>query len=197
VRRRRTVVLVATVALLVACGGSADASIGADDLPRILLHPDEAPTGTRAETALGGPSDLDAFAHDDAEREALTADGFVSGYVAYFPPESYFRHEPHAETDVAFQAIAGLFKDADGAASSLRRYVDDLRTLQMTNVTDVAAVGLGRDAFGLTGGAASDGSFLRVYAWRVSNLVLVLVASGPVEEDTALALARTMDARAV
>src|SRR5215207_9070045 len=111
---RRMLALVAVVAFA-ACGPSGDAAFEADDLPRILLHPDEAPQGTRAETTLGGPSDLDAFAHDDAERDALTADGFVSGYVAYFPPESYFRHEPHAETDVAYQAVAGLFEDADGA----------------------------------------------------------------------------------
>jgi hypothetical protein len=41
-----------------------------------------------------------------------------------------------------------------------------------------------------------DGSFVRVYAWRVSNVILVLVASGPVDADEAMALARTMDERA-
>jgi hypothetical protein len=124
------------------------------------------------------------------------ADGFVSGYVVFFPPESYFRKRPHADTDVAYQAIAGLFEDADGAASSLHRYVEDLRARQMTGASDVSAGGLGEEAFGLAGAASSDGSFLRVYAWRVSNLILVLVASGPVDEDTALRLARTMDDRA-
>jgi hypothetical protein len=193
---RRSFALVTLLAtLLGACGRSEEPSFGADDLRPILLHPDEAPPGTRAST-LGGRSDLDAFARDAAERDALVADGFVSGYVVYFPPESYFRHEPHADTDVAYQAIASVFESADGAASSLRRYVGDLRTRQMTGPAAISSGGLGDEAFGLAGGAASDGSFLRVYAWRVSNLILVLVASGPVDEGTALGLARTMDGRA-
>jgi hypothetical protein len=192
----RSFVLVTLFAtLLGACGRSEKPSFGADDLRPILPQPDEAPRGTRAST-LGGRSDLDAFARDAAERDALAADGFVSGYVVYFPPDSYFRHEPHADTDVAYQAIAGVFESADGAASSLRRYVGDLRTRQMTGAADISTGGLGDEAFGLAGGAASDGSFLRVYAWRISNLILVLVASGPADERTVLGLARAMDARA-
>jgi hypothetical protein len=188
--------VVAVAALFVACDRSAAPTFAADDLPRILPHPDEAPDGTKAQLTLGGARDLDAFARDATERQALVGDGFVSAYVVYFPPESYFRQEPHAETDVAFQAIAGLFDDAEGASSSLARYVEDLRTRQMVDATDVSGQGLGDQAFGLTGAAASDGSFLRVYAWRTSNLILVLVASGPVAADTALDLARTIDTRA-
>jgi hypothetical protein len=187
------VVLVLTVA---ACDRAAESRFAVDDLPSILPHADEAPDGTRAETRAGGARDLDAFARDETERRALADDGFVSAYVVYFPPESYFRHEPHADTDVAFQAIAGLFDDADGASSSLERYVLDLRTRQMRGATQVSGQGLGDESFGLAGAAASDGSFLRIYAWRRSNLILVLVASGPVAADTALGLARTMDRRA-
>jgi hypothetical protein len=192
---RRSFALTLLVTTLAACGRSEEPTFVAADLPGILLHPDEAPAGTRAST-LGGRSDLDSFARDAAERGALLADGFVSGYVVYFPPESYFRKQPHADTDVSYQAIGGLFEDTDGAASSLHRYVEDLRARQMPGASDVSAAGLGDEAFGLTGGAASDGSFLRVYAWRVSNLILVLVASGPVDAQTALGLARTMDGRA-
>jgi hypothetical protein len=173
-----------------------DARFAQADLPRILLHADEAPPGTRSNASLAHASDLDSFAHDEAEREALVHDGFRSGYVVFFPPESYFRHEPHAVTDVAFQAIAGLFADADGASSSLRRFVEDLRTRQMIGSAEISAGGLGDEAFGLAGGVSLDGSFVRVYAWRVSNLILVLVASGPVAEEEAIRLARTMDERA-
>jgi hypothetical protein len=192
----RSIAVVVAVLMMAACDRAADPRFTVDDLPTILLHADEAPDGTRAETRAGGARDLDAFARDDAERQALADDGFVSAYVVYFPPESYFRHEQHAETDVAFQAIAGLFDDADGASSSLERYVEDLRSRQMRGATDVSGHGFGDESFGLAGAAASDGSFLRVYAWRTSNLILVLVASGPVAADTALGLARTMDRRA-
>jgi hypothetical protein len=167
-----------------------------EDLPRILLHADEAPPGTRSSRSLMHASDLDAFARDVVEQQALLRDGFRSGYVVYFPPDSYFRHEPHAVTDVAFEAIGGLFEDPDGASSSLRRFVEDLRTRQMTGAARISAEGLGEESFGLAGGVSLDGSFVRVYAWRVSNVILVLVASGPVDADEAMALARTMDERA-
>ncbi len=216
----RSTVIVATAVVcvaLAACDGSSDGSrsaiataaastaataqpaegrFSAEDLPRILLHADEAPPGTRSEPSLAHASDLDAFAHDVVEQQALLRDGFRSGYVVYFPPESYFRHEPHAVTDVAFEAIGGLFDDADGASSSLRRFVEDLRTRQMNGAAQISAGGLGDESFGLAGGASLDGSFVRVYAWRVSNVILVLVASGPVAEDKAMALARAMDRRA-
>jgi len=178
-----------------AASAPGDARFSPSDLPRILLRPDEAPDGTRADRSLAHPSDVDAFAHDVVERQALLNDGFESGYVVYFPPDSYFRKEPHKVTDVAFQAIAGLFDEAAGASSSLRRFVDDLRTRQMVGSATISGQGLGDEAFGLAGGAALDGSFVRVYAWRVSNVILVLVASGPVAEDEALALARAMDER--
>jgi hypothetical protein len=173
-----------------------DAQFAPGDLAGIVPHAEEAPPGTGSDPSLAHASDLDSFARDEDERRALVADGFESGYVVYFPPLSYFRKEPHAPTDVAFQAIAGLFDDASGASSSLRRFVGDLRTRQMAGSARISGRGLGDAAFGLAGGAAIDGSFVRVYAWRVSNLILVLVASGPVAEEDALDLARTMDARA-
>jgi hypothetical protein len=188
--------LVPLGALVGACGYGSPPAFTKADLPRIVLHADEAPPGTRM-ARLGGPRDLGGFAHDAAERAALTHDGFVSGYVVFFPPTSYFRHRPHVDTDVAFQVIAGLFEDADGASASLQRYVADLRSRQMEGVSDVPATALGGDAVGLVGFAVSDGSPLRVYAWRVRNLLLVLVASGPVDGGEALTLARTMNARAV
>jgi hypothetical protein len=184
------------VALVAACGYGTPAEFTAADLPRIVLHADEAPPGTRI-ADLGGPRHLGGFAHDAAERAALRRDGFVAGYVVFFPPLSYFRHLPHADTDVAYQVIAGVFGDDDGASASLNRYVADLRTRQMEGVSDLSAPGLGDDAFALVGFAVSDGSPLRVYAWRVRNLLLALVASGPVDAGEALALARTMDDRAV
>jgi len=173
-----------------------DARFSSGDLPRILLHADEAPKGTRSDASLAHASDVESFAHDAVEQSALERDGFESGYVVYFPPLSYFRQEPHAVTDVSFQAIGGVFDDASGASSSLHRFVDDLQTRQMVGAATISARGLGDEGFGLAGGAAIDGSFVRVYAWRVSNLILVLVASGPVAEKEALTLARAMNARA-
>jgi hypothetical protein len=192
----RTLAAALLAVLVSGCGYGTPPSFTRTDLPRIVLHADEAPPGTRI-ASLGGPRALGAFAHDAPERAALRRDGFVSGYVVFFPPTSYFRHEPHADTDIAFQVIAGLFEDAEGANASLTRYVADLRSRQMEGVSEVPATSLGDDGVGLVGFAVSDGSPLRVYAWDVRNLLLVLVASGPVDATEALALARTMNARAV
>jgi hypothetical protein len=183
------------VVLAVSCGYGTPRPFTQRDLPRIVLHADEAPPGTRM-AQLGGPRGLGGFSHDEAERAALRRDGFVSGYVVFFPPISYFRHRPHADDDVAYQVIAGLFASADGASSSLRRYVADLRGRQMEGESDLPATALGPDAVGLVGFAVADGSPLRVYAWSVRNLLLVLVASGPVDPAETLGLARTMNDRA-
>jgi hypothetical protein len=185
--------IVASLLLLAGCRG--EPMFTPADLPRIVLQEDEAPAGTRR-SSLSGASDLDGFARDERERDALQKDRFVAGYVAYFPPESYFLRQAGSPDDVSFQAIAGLFEAEDGASASLRRYVQDLRARQMRDASDVPSVGLGEESFGLFGSAAVDGSPLLIYAWRVRNLVLVLAASGPVERSDALALARTMDVRA-
>jgi hypothetical protein len=192
----RSLAVALLAVLLSTCGYGTPPAFTRADLQGIVLHADEAPPGTRM-AKLGGPRELGAFAHDAAERAALRRDGFVGGYVEFFPPTSYFLHQPHADTDVAYQVIAGLFEDADGASTSLDRYVGDLRSRQMEGESEVPATSLGDDAVGLVGFAVSDGSPLRVYAWRVRNLLLVLVASGPVGGGQALALARTMNARAV
>src|SRR5919198_4229764 len=103
--QRRTVLWIAlAVAFATACdrsgaaqGGAAggrastasppvrDARFSSSDLPRILLHADEAPKGTRSDASLAHASDVESFARDVAERSALLNDGFESGYVVYFP----------------------------------------------------------------------------------------------------------------
>ena len=192
-------ILAATVVVMTtsACASSEDA-FEREDLPAIVLQADEAPVGTRKVADAGGEQDLDAFARDATERAALVEDGFLSGYVVYFAPEAWF--EPGEFVDdgpVAFQAIAGLFRDADGASSSLRRYLGDLRTRQIQDaVTLEAAVDVGEESFGLRGRAPADGSPLLVYLFRVRNLVLVVSGSGPVDEAAVAAAADAMAARA-
>jgi hypothetical protein len=187
---------VATLCVLLgACGYGGGRSFTPSDLPSIVLRPDEAPKGTRF-AGISGPRTLAVFARDGAERDALRRDGFEGAYVVFFPPLSYFEHRPHRDSDVAFQAIAVVYERPDGAEASLDRYLADVRSRQMEGVSSATPAGLGDDATSLVGFAVADDSPLRVYAWRVDNLVLVLVASGPVDASEALALARTMNVRA-
>ena len=60
------------------------------------------------------------------------------------------------------QGIAGLFHDADGAGSSLERYVEDLRTRQIPGAIDIPADGLGDRSFGLRG-ETPDGSRVQIF----------------------------------
>ena len=91
-----------------------------------------------------GFHELDAFARDDVERGHLVDDGFEIGHVALFlPPDSVDGDPPLTNDSVIVQGIAGLFHDADGAGSSLERYVEDLRTRQVPGAIDVPADGLG------------------------------------------------------
>jgi hypothetical protein len=179
-----------------ACASGGDA-LEREDLPVIILQADEAPEGTRKVADVGGEQDLDVFARDATERAALVEDGFLAGYVVYFAPEASFAPGGSADDDaVAFQAIAGLFRDADGASSSLHRYLDDLRTRQIESVVTLEAVDVGEESFGLRGRAPADGSPLLVYLFRVRNVILVVSGSGPVDEAAVAAAAEAMAARA-
>jgi hypothetical protein len=178
----------------------ADPSAPADhpDLAEIVLQADEAPEGTRQVEGVGGEQDLDTFARDADERAALVEDGFVSGYVSYFAPEAYFDPEELVgRDDASYQVIAGLFEDADGASSSLHRFMGDLRDRQLDGAEEVGAPELGDESFGLTGRSARDGSDVSVLLWRDGNVLLVVVASGAVDEGTLARAARTMAARSV
>jgi hypothetical protein len=193
----RTIGAVVVAAVVVAaCGPSA--RFTADDLPRIVLRADEAPEGTSMVQERGGSQGLEAFATSAAERRALVADGFVRGYVVYFAPETYFAttRPSDAELDaaVSVQVIAGLFEGTDGARSSLDRYVGDLSTRQVPGAATEPSDQLGQEAVRLAG-EAPDGTAVVGYLWRVENLVLVVVGSGPIRDAVVLGLARTVDAR--
>lgn len=166
---RSLTLLMLLLAASTSCGNGRQA-ITPEDLPQILLQANEAPPGTAKAAQTGGAQDLDAFARDATERDALIEDGFVQGYVVYFAPTEFF--DPQGEVgqgSVSVQVIAGLFEEPEGAASSLARFLDDLRGRQLSVSTDLAAPMLGDEAYGLEGAVASDGSPLILYAWRVEN----------------------------
>ena len=145
----------------------------------------------------GGSADLEAFATSPAERRALVADDFVRG-TSCTSRETYFSttrpSNAELEAAISIQVIAGLFEGGDGARSSLDRYVEDLSTRQVPGAATEPSDVLGEQAFRLEG-AAPDGTTVIAYLWRMGNLVLVVVGSGPIRDAVVLGLARTVDAR--
>jgi hypothetical protein len=187
-----------------ACTGGGDAddpdarAFTRADVETIVLGPDDAPDGTTYVEHASGFDDLDAFARDEVERGHLVDDGFQIGHVSLFlPPASATggpSSEPLTNDSVIVQGIAGLFRDADGAGSSLERYVDDLRTRQIPDAEDIPADGLGDQSFGLRG-ETPDGSRVQIFVWRIGNLLLAISGSGPLTVEQVRELADLVDGR--
>jgi len=201
----RSVVLL-SLALLTAtaCVGDPSANDSTDrpftraDVEAIVLGPTDAPDGTTYVDDASGFNDLDAFARDEVERGHLVDDGFQIGHVALFlPPASASggpSSAPLTNDSVIVQGIAGLFRDADGAGSSLERYVEDLRTRQIPDAIDIPADGLGDRSFGLRG-ETPDGSRVQIFVWRIGNLLLAISGSGPMTVEQVRELADLVDRR--
>jgi hypothetical protein len=170
-----------------------------DDVQRIVLVAADAPQGTEYVADLSGPQALQEFARDPDELALLREEGFEIGHLSLFVPTGYAAPEPSKEPleadAVLVQGIAGLFEDADGAESALRRFVADVRERQLREVRDLDASGLGDQGFALAG-MSPDGSDVTLFAWRDDNLVLAVSGSGAIPEADVRRLAELVEGRA-
>lgn len=167
------------------------------DVSAIVLQPSDALKGTTYVNVASGFQDLTTFARDDVELGHLRDDGFQIGDLSLFFPTSHANSAdptPLTNDSVIVQGIAGLFHDATGAERSLERYVDDLRSRQLLDVHDVASDGLGDRAFGLQG-TTPDGARVRIFVWRVDNLILAVIGSGPIARADVRTLADLVNSR--
>ena len=167
------------------------------DVDAIVLGPSDAPEGTSYVDGVSGFADLKAFARDDVELAHLQADGFQIGHLALFLPSGHVNGgapEPLTNRSVIVQGISGLFRDSEGAERSLERYVQDLRTRQLPDAHDIPAGGLGDRSFGLRG-TTPDGSHVKMYVWRIGNLILAVSGSGPMGPAEVRSLADLLDGR--
>ena len=196
----------AALALLVASacyadGGSTTSEPGPftrADVDAIVLGPNDALEGTAYVDGISGFQDLKAFARDQDELIHLQEDGFQIGHLALFFPSGHANGDPaqpltnHSEI---VQGITGLFRTVDGAERALERYVQDLRSRQLPDASDVPADGLGDTSFGLRG-KTPDGSRVQIFVWRVGNLILAVSGSGPVAPAEVRGLADLVNGRA-
>lgn len=199
---------VLTLAILVFaaanCRSSGDGPIEAGrftrvDLDAIVLQRADAPLATAYVDGVSGFKTLRSFARDDEELVHLKEDGFLVGHVVLFLPADHVSATgptpPLTNDSVIVQGITGLFHDPDGADRSLERYVEDLKTRQIPDASEVAADGLGDRSFGLRG-MTPDGSRVLIFVWRVDNVILIVSGSGPLPAAEVRALADLVNARA-
>ena len=140
----------------------------------------------------GGSADLEAFATSPAERRALWPT--TSSGVRRTSSETYFHHpssNAELEAAISVQVIAGLFEGGDGARSSLDRYGGPVHPAGARRRDRALGRPRRRSAW-RDGARRHDGI---AYLWRMGNLVLVVVGSGPIRDAVVLGLARTVDAR--
>ena len=163
----------------------------------IVLGPNDAPDGTTYVDDASGFNDLDAFARDEIERGHLVDDGFRSvtwRCSSRRRARPAGRWPPLTNDSVIVQGIAGLFHDADGAGSSLERYVEICARDRSRMPNDIPAEGLGDQSFGLRG-ETPDGARVHIFVWRIGNLLLAISGSGPTTLEQVRELADLVDRR--
>jgi hypothetical protein len=208
IRLERRSIAVAALALLLGAGCHADGGTATGsgsgpytraDVDAIVLGPNDAPIGTSYVDAVSGYKDLPVFARDDTELGHLREDGFRVGHVVLFLPTDHVHATgptaPLTNDSVIVQGITGLFDDADGADRTLERYVEDLRTRQVPDATEVDVDGLGDRSLALRG-ETPDGSRVLIFVWRVGNVILIVSGSGLLAAAEVRALADLVNARA-
>ena len=168
----------------------------AADLPSIVLGRGDTPEGTEFARPFSVDRTIDEFASDDEELARLRTDRFVLGHITVFVPKGQLAHDaPPALPGSPFvQGIAGVFETPPGADSALRRYVTNLRDVQLQHEVRIPAAGLGDSSVGLRGSAG--GEDVTVYAWRTANLLLVVSGSGTVAPEVVRTLADLVQRRA-
>jgi hypothetical protein len=164
------------------------------DLSGIELVPSDAPTGLSYVPEFSGDQDLDAFARDAVERQALSADGFELGNGALFVPSDRAAGGHLSAGDPIVQGTVAVFGRDDGASASLGRFLTDLRARQLVDVHDRDPVALGDEAYRLDA-TNRDGARVTVLAWRRANLVMVVIGTS-FPEASVEGLARLVDGRA-
>jgi hypothetical protein len=175
---------------------SSSESLRRGDLDAIVLSAADRPPGTRFVDQVSGYQDLETFAIDADELNALREEGFVVGHLAWFIPEDHASlSEPLSNDDVLIQGITGLFATPEGADSALRRFLANLRDEQLATHRDLETEALGDEAFGLEGTVPSGASVV-AFLLRRANLVLAVAGQGDVDVDLVRGLAEVVDRRA-
>lgn len=187
------VVAVLAGTVLTSCGSNDVPNFTKDDLPGLVLKPNEGPKGLVYGRDTSGPNALEREGDESAfDLRKLQQFGFQGDYGSQF-----FSTDQKAGIQFS-ESIALVFDDEDGAQKALEFLETGLRKLDK-NAEDVPASGLGDDSWALRGQFFPQAPPTYFYGWRIGNAVQVFAIAGKsdsVSEDDARAFAERLEARA-
>lgn len=198
----RRVLLLAVLGLaLTACGGEARSFTG-DDLPGLVLQPDEAPTGTEFFQDGSGPASAEDLAQGVGEANARWTElGFRDGFVALFRSPDFPLPPPPDPSDIPSDAVlignsVLLFGDAEAASQAL----EVQRSVVVPSTTEGAKAltvdDLGDEAVAFTFDSGPVGRPGAIYGFRIGNAMFVVAGAGALDAPDLLAIARRIATRA-
>lgn len=195
---KRVAVLAAVMLALAACSGG-EPTFVRDDLERLVLPPELAPARTTFVDGDSGFTTLERLAEDEEEAAALEEAGFEAAYVNIFLDPKLFDEQDFDPSGSVAISFAMLFDSPEGATEGLRVIEADVRA-DSPGVEDRPTPGLGEDAFAVHGvlDPSEPPGFL--FAWRVGNVVQILVAAGAegrIDENAARVLVDRVRAQAL
>jgi hypothetical protein len=197
----RCVLLLAVLGLaLTACGGEARSFTG-DDLPGLVLQPDEAPTGTQFFQDGSGPASAEDLAQGVGEANARWTElGFRDGFVALFRSPDFPLPPPPDPSDIPSDAVLIgnsilLFGDAEAASQAL----EVQRSVVVPSTTEGAKAltvdVLGEEAVAFTFDSGPVGRPGAIYGFRIGNAMFVVAGAGALNAPDLLAIARRIATR--
>jgi hypothetical protein len=197
----RCVLLLAVLGLaLTACGGEARSFTG-DDLPGLVLQPDEAPTGTQFFQDGSGPASAEDLAQGVGEANARWTElGFRDGFVALFRSPDFPLPPPPDPSDIPSDAVLIgnsilLFGDAEAASQAL----EVQRSVVVPSTTEGAKAltvdVLGEEAVAFTFDSGPVGRPGAIYGFRIGNAMFVVAGAGALDAPDLLAIARRIATR--
>ncbi len=205
---KRVLLAVACALVLVAgaCGEGGGRDYSVDELADAVVQESEAPKGTVLIGEGSGRLDLDRYASDDSERQALQEHNFQGAQQSVYAtpglPEPGQVGGPPPPPDARLVvSIAAVFEDDGDAGRMYDFYIDEWLPSRLEGEESLPDPDLGQDSFGRRFSSFTFAPYPGVlYLWRDGNAVFGVLRASPVARDTTpgqvLELAEAVERRA-
>ena len=188
------------------CNGGGGRTYSVDDLADAVVQQSEAPKGTVMVSEASGRLDLEQFAADESEEEALREHRFQGAHQSVHAtpglPEPGASGGPRPPPDARLVvSFAAVFEEVGDARDAYEFYKDDWLPSRLEGEESVPDPTLGQDSFGTRFSSFAFAPYPGVvYLWRDGNAVFGVLRASPVARDTTpgqvLELAEAVERRA-